>query len=176
VDIERTREIEKRPLAGAVARGLALAGVIAMASVLALASPASAEATDWEPLGPGVSPPPASQDVESASIQAVSPRITPAARRVRYVSLINDYSCPLGNLCVAVWDPTRLDYKVFDLYNCNLYHLSNWSGYGSLRNNQTGNVLTTFYDENYNETDYYRPDYPKTHYGFWNPIWHIRNC
>lgn len=55
-------------------------------------------------------------------VTATSPSISPAAKSVRYVT-DSSYSCFYGTLCARVWDPTRGEYKVLDLYSCNTYYL-----------------------------------------------------
>ena len=160
----------------AVVRTLALTGAV-MASLFALAGPASAQATIRTPVGHGPVAPSAPTSAASASILAVSPTITPGARRVRHSATIDGYDCPRGNLCVAVWDPTSTDYKVFDLFACNLYALHNWHFVGSDRDNQTGNVLSTYYDQNLTPLTSFRPNGGALFIvDSWEPVWYIRNC
>lgn len=156
-----------------LARGMVLVGAV-MASVLTMTGPASALATEGGPGGQVVTGPSASPGVQSASIEAVSPTISPAARRVRYVSNVSS-PCPTGNLCVIVWDPTRPGYKVFDLYYCNRYYLSYWHGAGYFLNSQTGGVRSYFYDQHGKELRSFTPR-PGLDYQSWDPVWSIRNC
>jgi len=158
-------------------RALVLIGAV-VASVLALAGPATAQTKTSvrEPASRGVAALPASTAAKQASLLAVSPTITPAARRVRHVSTIGGYDCPSGNLCVAVPDPTTSDYKVFDLFACNLYSLHNWHGTGSDRDNQTGNVVSTYYDQNHVGLTSFTPNGGELFYVNWEPVWYIRNC
>ena len=169
----RPRYAAPRP---AIRLGLALVGMV-MAGLLALAGPASAQGTIRVPAGRGAALPSAPSSAASASILAVSPTITPAARRVRHAATIGGYDCPSGNLCVAVWDPTTSDYKVFDLFACNLYALHNWHSVGSDRDNQTGNVLSTYYDQNQSPLISFRPNGGELFIvDSWEPVWFIRNC
>src|SRR5262249_35916228 len=100
-----------------VVRGLALVGMV-LAGLLARAGPAPVHGMIRAPAGRCAALPSAPSSAASASILAVSPTITPAARRVRHAATIGGYDCPSGNLCVALWDPTTSDYKVFDLFAC----------------------------------------------------------
>ena len=91
----------------------------------------------------------------NANVAAVSPGISPAAERIRYVSDPFNYSCPSGRACFAVWDPNRGQYKVFNLYYCGTYYLSNWFDAGTLRNSQTGRVPVILYGQYGQELERY---------------------
>ncbi|MTE17692.1 hypothetical protein F0L17_00800 [Streptomyces sp. TRM43335] len=106
---------------------------------------------------------------------ATSPSISPAAKRVRYVTN-GSYSCPYGTLCARVWDPTRGKYKVFDLYYCNTYSLSYWGSSGGFYNNQTTGTVAKFYNSTggvYHSSTAYSvaPSWFN-----WDPVWKIENC
>ncbi|MCS0639457.1 hypothetical protein NX801_28255 [Streptomyces sp. LP05-1] len=85
------------------------------------------------------------------------------------------YTCPSGNLCANVWDPTTGDWVTFYFYTCKRYGLSNWSGTGNYRNAQTGSVTSYFYGQGGNVLWTSTPG-PADHGADWGPVWSIRNC
>lgn len=111
-------------------------------------------------------------------VMATSPSISPAAKSIRYVTG-SSYSCSYGTLCARVWDPTRGEYKVFDLYSCNTYSLSYWGSGGDgggFYNNQTTGTVAKFYNSTggvyYSSTAY---DIAPSWFN-WDPVWKIKNC
>jgi hypothetical protein len=117
---------------------------------------------------------PAASTGES-SVTANSPGISPAAERIRYVGLFDSYSCPSGRACLAVWDPNRTQYKVFDLYRCGLYSVSYWHDWGSMRNAQTGGAAVRTYGANGQLLGTFPPG--AGYYQFnWDPVWKVRPC
>ncbi|MEU6389121.1 hypothetical protein [Streptomyces sp. NPDC046939] len=121
---------------------------------------------------------PATGAEHKAGTLATAPSISPAARNVRYVSG-GTYSCDYGYLCARVWDPTRGQYKVFDLYYCDTYSLSYWGSGGDgggFYNNQTTGTVATFYNSTGGVY------HSSTAYGVaptwfnWDPVWKIKNC
>ncbi|MGY5046535.1 hypothetical protein ACWDE0_12880 [Streptomyces sp. 900105755] len=112
----------------------------------------------------------------SASAQvaaAVSPTISPATT-VSYRTDDQTFTCGAGNLCLEVRDPTVSKWKIFYLYNCNRYYLSNWYGNGYYLNKQTGSVTSYLYDANGNVLRAFSP--PQVGEQDWNPVWSVRNC
>ncbi|MFI9462128.1 hypothetical protein [Streptomyces xiamenensis] len=107
---------------------------------------------------------------------AVSPTISPSAPFI-HVSAGAQYTCESGNLCTAVWDPVVTKWKVFKLYNCNRYSLSNWldGGDGTYRNTQTGNPTSYFYNQSGGVITSFKP-FSGQRYQNWAPVWSIRNC
>ncbi|MCZ7412933.1 MULTISPECIES: hypothetical protein [unclassified Streptomyces] len=111
-------------------------------------------------------------------VAATSPSISPAAKRIRYVT-DGSYSCSYGTLCLRVWDPTRGKYKVFDLYYCNTYHLSYWGSGGDgggFYNNQTTGTVATFYNSTggvYHSSTAYSV---APSWFSWDPVWTVKNC
>ncbi|WJK42887.1 hypothetical protein O7608_11130 [Solwaraspora sp. WMMA2056] len=127
-----------------LATGLAVAAV-ALTSALALASPAAAQEPKDAAPGTVLVLPSAPADTGASSLAAASPTISPAAARVRYFAPGSTASCPSGNLCLAVWNSPGSNWKVFDLYYCHRYALSNWYGQGHWVNNQTGGATAYAY-------------------------------
>jgi hypothetical protein len=77
---------------------------------------------------------------------AVAPSISPAAYSVTHLAAGNSaYSCPSGQLCLQVDDPTTSGTTVFDLYYCKTYALSHWYNSGTYIDNQTGKSTTTYF-------------------------------
>lgn len=109
-----------------------------------------------------------------AALAASAPTISPAADFFYYPG--PGYTCPEGNLCLRVWDPTRSTYKVFKLYNCATYSLSNWNGVGGYANRQTGSRATaTFYGQNGGVLK--NVPVGESIQGYdWTPVWKVRNC
>ncbi len=110
---------------------------------------------------------------------AVSPGISPAAERIRFVGLFDSYDCPLGRACLAVWDPTRTAYKVFDLFRCGTYRLSFWHDQGTMKNNQTGGAAVWLFDGSGNPIES-SPKPPTGNDAFyevdWDPVWSVKPC
>ncbi|MFF7475751.1 hypothetical protein [Streptomyces sp. NPDC008092] len=104
---------------------------------------------------------------------AVSPTISPSTT-VSYRTDDETFTCASGNLCLEVWDPTVSKWKIFYLYNCNRYYLSNWYGNGYYLNKQTGTVTSYLYDANGNVLRAFSP--PQVGDQDWNPVWSVRNC
>jgi hypothetical protein len=141
-----------------------LLAALTLAAVTLVAAPVQAS--------PGPSPAPAGE----ASILAVSPTISPQAESVGYVVDPWNYYCATGRACLAVWDPTTSGwYKVFDLYNCGEYRLSNWYGWGTMRNRQTGGVSVLLYGQ-YHDLKGIYPVSIGTYQVDWTPIWYVRPC
>ncbi|GAA2207745.1 hypothetical protein GCM10009850_032030 [Nonomuraea monospora] len=153
-----------------MARALALLAALVMALTCVIAGTGAAQADARETF------PPAPEGAQARNAAAVSPGISPAARRTYHANPGDPWNCPLGNLCTAVWDNTTGNWKAFDLYTCHRYALSHWEGYGEYTNNQTGNVTSFFYGQFLEEKARFTPDYPIVHGVDWSPIWHIRNC
>ncbi|MER6221938.1 hypothetical protein ACWCYL_15615 [Streptomyces sp. 900105755] len=104
---------------------------------------------------------------------AVSPTISPSTT-VSYRTDDQTFTCGPGNLCLEVWDPTVSKWKIFYLYNCNRYYLSNWYGNGYYLNKQTGSVTSYLYDANGNVLRAFSP--PQVGDQNWDPVWSVRNC
>lgn len=86
------------------------------------------------------------------------------------------YECASGTLCTGVWDPNAGQWKIFKLYYCRTYAVSNWLGAGFYWNNQTGTPRSVFYDKNMNEIFSFYPGGGQLHYPNWGPVWYVKNC
>ncbi|MFF1544721.1 hypothetical protein [Streptomyces sp. NPDC058291] len=116
-----------------------------------------------------------SAQAASSATSAVSPTISPAAAS-QLVPAGDHVDCDRGNFCAAVWDPTVSQWRVFFLYDCNRYYLSDWHGAGEVMNSQTDNAEATLYGQNGNVLQTFpvvTDDAPDVD---WEPVWSIRNC
>ncbi|UBU09563.1 hypothetical protein [Nonomuraea gerenzanensis] len=145
--------------------------VVALAGALISTTPAQAAVS----AGPATFPP-APADAQARVAAAVSPGISPAAARTYHANPGDPWICDPGYFCTGVWDYTTGNWKAFDLYACARYALSNWEGDGEILNNQTGNVVSTLYDQNLTPLATYTPDHPTVHPVNWSPVWYVRNC
>ncbi|GAA4064981.1 hypothetical protein GCM10022233_44360 [Streptomyces shaanxiensis] len=146
--------------------------ILALAAVFA-AGPAQAASSSTN----AAVAPPAPQGAQAAdvSIAAVSPGISPAANFI-HVAAGGTFDCTSGSLCAAVWDPTTSDWKIYYLYTCARYSLSNWNGTGYYFDEQTGGVTSYFYGQSGNVLRSFKPDGGIRHEVDWTPVWSIRNC
>ncbi|MFJ1589865.1 hypothetical protein ACIOD0_06365 [Kitasatospora albolonga] len=111
---------------------------------------------------------------DGPSAAAQSPRVSPSANY--FYTSGPGYTCPTGNFCARVWDPTVGKHKVFKLYKCATYALSYWEGAGGYVNRQTGSRATaTFYGQSGNVLKNV-PIGGGTQSYNWSPVWKIRNC
>ncbi|WP_416981299.1 hypothetical protein [Streptomyces sp. T028] len=150
---------------------LALAAVFAAGPAQASA-PSAGAASGHRQIAP---PAPQGAQAADASIAAVSPGISPAVR-TEHVASGGSFSCGDGNFCTAVWDPTTGDWKIFFLYECLRYSVSNWLGEGAYYNQQTGNPTATFYGQSGNVLHTSQPDGGIGWDYNWDAVWSIRNC
>ena len=91
-----------------------------------------------------------------------------------YLPAGTDYPCPSGTLCVGAWDSNVGQYKVFFLYYCYTYALSNFIGNGFYWDNQTSGTTSYFYDQNGVKKKTIVAPTSGTYN--WDPIWSIKNC
>jgi len=125
-------------------------------------------------LAPGAGAAEATSPDGSQGVAAVAPAVSPGADF--FYTSGPGYTCPNDTLCARVWDPTRSTYKVFKLYNCHTYSLSNWEGTGGYANFQSGSRATaTFYGASGNVLKNVPIGEENTSYN-WTPVWKIRNC
>ncbi|MEU9246521.1 hypothetical protein [Streptomyces shenzhenensis] len=124
------------------------------------------------PAQAAIAPGPRTSD-HAQTVAAVSPTISPATD-VSYRADDQTFTCGAGNLCLEVWDQTVSKWKIFYLYNCNRYYLSNWYGDGYYLNKQTGSVTSYLYDANGNVLRAFSP--PQVGTQNWDPVWSVRNC
>jgi hypothetical protein len=158
---------------------LGVVGVLAwmLTAVLATGSAQAAVPSNHDAGSHDMVLPSAPRGAESMSSQfvaATSPTISPAVH-TRHAKPGSIGSCSPGYLCAGVWDPTTLDWKIFDMYACNTYALSYWQGNGAYFDNQTNNVVSYFYDQSHRVRNSFTPD-AKNHPYNWDSIWYIKTC
>ncbi|MFI6502157.1 hypothetical protein [Nonomuraea typhae] len=153
---------------------LLIAIVAAVSGAMITTMPAQAASTQ-NPERSVATYPAAPADAQSRRLAAVSPGISPAAGRTSHGDPGGTWVCESGWLCTIVWDYSVGRWKLFDLFRCNRYGLSNWENTGYFWDLQTGNVLSTFYGQSGNVLRQFRPD-DLVHDQNWTPVWSIRNC
>ncbi|MCX4238969.1 hypothetical protein [Streptomyces ortus] len=166
----RTARAQRSVLGVLGALLLALAAVFAAGPAQA-ASPSPGAAADQRFIAP-----PAPSDAQArASLAAASPGISPAVN-TQHVPSGGSFSCGDGNFCAAVWDPTTSDWKIFFLFACQRYSVSNWLGDGAYYNQQTGNATASIYGQSGNVLVSAPADGGISHGINWDAVWSIRNC
>ncbi|MGI5376856.1 hypothetical protein ACQEV2_21925 [Streptomyces sp. CA-251387] len=165
---------DRRSLIGIIGALLCVLAAVFTATAPAQAAPA--HSADAAP-GRNLVAPPAPQGAQAADLSAaaVSPGISPAADFI-HVAPGGTFNCGSGNLCTEVWDPTTNSWKIYFLYRCARYSLSNWIGGGYYYDHQTGGVTSYFYGQSGNVLHSFKPDWPTLHSYNWDPVWSIRNC
>lgn len=115
-----------------------------------------------------------SAQAASSATSAVSPTVSPAAPS-QLVPSGSHITCDTGYFCAGVRDPTAGQWRVFFLYDCDRYYLSNWQGTGEVMNSQTDNAQATIYGQSGDviQTFPVSTDAPDVD---WDPVWSIRNC
>lgn len=168
----------RRKLVGLVA-GLGLAtGTLLAAGPAQADDSAAAAAGSAERVGSDqvlTTPPAPASARADAGLMATTPRISPSAEQVRYVTSNTGYSCSYGRLCTRVWDPTVGKWKIFDLYQCRTYSLSYWNGTGGYVNNQTTGTTAYFYNSSGGTLKRSTALDTSNSYN-WSPVWKIKNC
>lgn len=153
---------------------LGLAACATMAGTVLVAAPAQAH-TGPSSAGGSVRLPAAPAASAAAGVaKASAPGISPATR-TSHVASGGSFVCADGNLCTAVWDATTGSWKIFFLYTCRTYSLSNWTGGGRYYDSQTGGVISTFYGKSGNVLTSFRAAHQTVDYN-WSPVWSIKNC
>ena len=66
-------------------------------------------------------------------------------------------------------------WRVFKLFVCTTYAVSNWNGSGFYWDNQTGTPLSAFYGQFMNTLFSFRPGGGQLAVD-WSPVWFIKNC
>ncbi|MFD8982907.1 hypothetical protein [Streptomyces sp. NPDC059564] len=156
---------------------LAMAGVTAalLTASLTTGSAQAAAPAEQAPAARALTAPAAPASAGRSSVAAaVSPGISPGVNTI-HVAPGGSYSCARGNLCTLVWDPTTGNWKVFYLNACHRYSVFNWEGNGAYWDQQTGNVLSTFYDAAGGEVNSFRPGGGQLGQN-WSPVYSIQNC
>lgn len=125
--------------------------------------------------------PPAPAEADGGAGALAVPTINPTVA-VSYADPGGEYTCEYGTLCAWAWDTSHNKWKIFHLYNCHQYALSNWSGSGGFNNDQTVGTVARFYGQNGStqvEPASTAPDIRSVNrgnFGGWDPVWFIRNC
>lgn len=127
-----------------------------------------------------VAPPAPAEAIGGAGILAV-PTINPTVA-VSYADPGGEYNCEYGTMCAWAWDTSQNKWKIFHLYNCRAYALSNWMGNGGFNNNQTTGTVARFYGQN-GSTQVVPPSTApdvrsvnRGNFPGWDPVWFVRNC
>jgi hypothetical protein len=120
--------------------------------------------------------PAAPAGLRSAAVHpdAVAPTTSPSVS-TSHAASGTAYTCYSGDLCAVAWDPTTSSWKIFYLYECELYSLSYWSGDGNYYDNQSSSAHSYFYGESGNVLSSFYPQYTNVAYD-WTPVYSIRNC
>lgn len=159
---------------------LGMIGVFAM-MLVATFTTGSAQAAVLAKPNPGgrvltaPAPPRTAQLTSAQALLLEHPTVTPAADSTDHVEPGVGYSCARGNLCTLVWDFVTDNWKLFRLFTCHTYALSNWLDQGAYYDNQTGGVTSIFYNQDGSERKRITPDATQHLYG-WTPVWSIKNC
>ena len=115
-------------------------------------------------------------DKGAGSQFAVAPTISPGTE-IEDAVPGGTYSCASGNFCAGVWNPTIGKWRVFKLFNCTRYSVSNWIGSGFYFDNQTGNPATKVFGQNGAQLNPPGNIFPGPQQNIdWNPVFSIRNC
>lgn len=114
----------------------------------------------------------ADRDAGTLAIPTISPSVA-----VSYANPGQQYGCEYGTMCAWAWDTSQNKWKIFHLYNCRTYALSNWVGDGGWDNNQTTGTVARFYGSNgSSEVLPASTAFERRHPISWNPVYYIRNC
>jgi hypothetical protein len=84
-----------------------------------------------------------------------------------------DWNCPVGYLCTGRVANGKVVFNRF--YYCERIWLSNWTGTGSVFNNQTPGTVATFYDQN-GRVLFRSTAKQLIQTVDWNPIWSFQVC
>lgn len=180
---------------GALLAAVALLATLFVATPPASANPEGDRVWSAAPDGPGVTVsgsigadrtqvlPPApdktDRDAESLAVPTISPSVA-----VSYADPGGQYTCEYATLCAWAWDTSRDKWKIFHLYNCHKYALSNWTSQHvtGFNNNQTTGTVARFYGQNGStqvepaSTAYELRHENRGGFGGWGPVWYIKNC
>src|SRR5512139_1060004 len=95
----------------------------------AQAAPAPSHASSAQVLRAPAAPPAAARQTVGLAPAVSAPTISPSVSTI-HIAPGASYTCYSGDLCTVVWDPSTSNYKVFFLYTCTKYTLSNWLNTG----------------------------------------------
>jgi hypothetical protein len=127
--------------------------------------------------------PPAPAEADGGFGSMAVPTINPTVA-VTYANPGGQYNCEYGTMCAWSWDTSRNQWKIFHLYNCHKYALSNWTSEADAGfvNNQTAGTVARFYGQNGStevvpaSTAFDDRSVYDGNFGGWDPVWFIRNC
>jgi len=127
------------------------------------------------PAPDGATPAQAKQDKESGALFATVPSISPPTD-FEDVLPGQPYTCRRGTFCAGV--PNNGKFRVFKLFTCRLYHVSDWLGAGFYLDNQTGNPQSNVFGSNGAVLNPPGNIFPGGGQQFidWTPVFSIRNC
>lgn len=94
-----------------------------------------------------------------------------------YVGVATPIVCDAGYFCAYIENPNKPGFwEVFNFYQCGLYTLYNWVGYGYAVDAQTGGAVA----RTYNSTGGVIASYPANPSALtqvsWTPVYYIRPC
>lgn len=129
------------------------------------------------PAPDGATPAQVTQDKESGALFATAPSISPSTA-FEDVLPGQTYTCALGTFCAGVWNPVNGKWRVFKLFTCRLYFVSNWIGTGFYWDNQTGRPQSNVFGSNGAVLNPPGNIFPGGGQQFidWTPVFSIRNC
>ncbi|MEU4772808.1 hypothetical protein [Micromonospora sp. NPDC023644] len=84
------------------------------------------------------------------------------------------YTCPYGYFCAQVW--AGFVWKVFFLYDCQIYDLYNWTGTGYWRNNQTSSAPNPYLLGSSGIPIRVLAKSPSSGSADWDPVYSISPC
>jgi hypothetical protein len=118
--------------------------------------------------------PPAARLTAGLAAAVAAPTVSPSVSTT-HVAPGTAYTCYSGDLCPVVWDYSTSSYKIFFLYICTKYSLSNWLNTGNYSDRQSSGAHTYFYGSSGNVLTSFYP--PQTNVAYnWTPVYSIRNC
>ncbi|MFD5079918.1 hypothetical protein [Streptomyces sp. NPDC058371] len=161
---------DRRSILGIIGAVACLSAMFATTATAQAAAPAHSG-----PAGQVLTVPATVPGLSAKSAAAEPPTAWPKPNKIVHVPAGGSVTCDSGNLCTAVYDPTKADYVVFYLYYCDTYTLSNWSGSGSYRNSQTGGATAQFFGQSGNLLKSVPAGGSSSSYN-WSPVYSIRNC
>jgi hypothetical protein len=128
------------------------------------------------PAPDGAASPAVDPDKQAGSLFAVAPSISPSTA-IEDAAPGATYTCPSGNFCAGVWNPTISKWRVFKLFSCQRYRVSNWLGSGFYWDHQTGSPRTKMFGSNGAQLNPPGDILPGGQKNFdWTPVFSIQNC
>jgi hypothetical protein len=114
---------------------------------------------------------------QAAAMFAASPPTISPATEIEDAVPGGSYSCASGNFCAVVWNPAIAKWRVFKLFVCQRYTVSNWLGNGFYLDNQTGRPATKLFGQNRAQLKPPGDIFPGGQKNIdWDPVFSIVNC